>query len=255
MSPRRRELALLALSRATSGLLAKAALAVGGVTLLGCFALAAAARRSASLPRVPVAAAWLLAWGAGVLLAFSAAARALERDRDDGTLDLVRARGHGRGAWTAARIGGLGAALLAVSGGGALATGAACALVAPSAKLALASLQGALAAFVYSACFSAIVAPVAFAALGARSRAGGYFWLLVVLVVPAAISGLTAPLAPAGWEPLVSVPGVLDAARAALAPPGVDPVGLARALAVAVGIAAVAFAVARAEAARASDEP
>jgi hypothetical protein len=251
MSPRRRALFALAVKRASSGAMAIVSFVIAGLTVLVCLVLAALARRSgASLERLPMATAWLLAWGAGILVAFSSSARALNRDRDEGIVELLRAHGHTRGAYVMARVVSLALVLLVVVGGGALVVGVSCSLLAIGPHHVVRTLQGVLAASVYSVCFSVMVAPIAFAALGARSRAGGYLWLAGILVVPAMLSSLTSKLVPDGWESLVSVPGALDAVRSALAPPGMDPLGLVRALVAIAIVSAIALAIVRAEAAR-----
>lgn len=255
MPLRRRALLALAAKRAVSGVVTAIAFVLAGLTVVGCLVLAAAARSSGSLERVPVATAWLLAWGAGILLAFSAAARALARDRDEGIVDLVQRRGHPRGTYVMARVGALAGVLFVVVGGGTLVVGVVSALLAMGAHGLLGTLQGTFAGCVYSACFATMVAPIAFAALGARSRAGGYLWLLAVLVVPAMLSGFTSKLVPSGWEALVSIPGTLDAVRSALAPPGIDPLGLVRAVVVAMLVSGVALLVVRAEASRLEASP
>ncbi len=255
MPLRSRALFALAAKRAVSGILTTIAFVIAGLTVLGCLVLAAATRTSPSAPLVPIATAWLLAWGAGILLAFSAAAKALHRDRDEGIVDLLVSRGHRRGTYVLARVGALAAVLSIVVGGGTLVVGAVCTLLAMGAHHVIGALQGTFAGCVYSACFAAMVAPIAFAALGARSRAGGYLWLVVVLVVPAMLSGFTSKLVPSGWEALVSVPGALDAVRSAVAPPGIDLLGLVRALVVAALVSGIAILVVRAEASRLEASP
>lgn len=253
VSRRRRALLALGVARARAGVLAGIALGIAALSTIFSLALVPAARRAggAALERLPCATSSLLAWGAGVALAFAAAMQALRRDRDDGVRALVHARGHGAMAYLGARVGGLAVLLGAVVGGGTFLVGVLSTLASRGAVHAALTLQGTLAGCVYSASFAIVVAPVAFAALGARSRAGGYLWLLTVLVLPEALSGLTGRLMPDGWTELVSIPGALAELRAAIAPPGFDlPRGL-RALAVVLAITVAAVFAARAQLARA----
>jgi hypothetical protein len=243
---RTRALVALAAARSTGAILARVSLAVGALSvLLGVlFALVVGKRAPGSLDRVPLVASSALAWGAGVLLAFASAAHGLIRDRDEGLRALLVQHGHAPSAYVVARAAGLALALFAIVGGGSLATGLACVLAASDAKSALACAQSTLATCVYSAAFSAIVAPVSLAALGARSRAGGYAWLLLVLFAPELVSRATGALVPEAWSKLVSIPGALAALRGALAPPGVDGPMALRAgavLTVATAIALVAL--------------
>lgn len=228
------------------------AIVIAAITVLVCLVLAAATRSSGqALERLPMATAWLLAWGAGILLAFSAAARALHRDRDEGIIDLLATHGHARTSYVMARVAALALVLFVMVGGGALVVGIACTLLAIGPHRVPGVLQGVLASSIYAIGFSAMVSPIAFAALGARSRAGGYLWLAAVLVVPAAFASLLSRLVPEGWGELVSVPGVLDALRSATAPPGFDPLALVRAVVVMSMVTAIALAIVRAEASQA----
>jgi hypothetical protein len=260
VSRRRRALLVLGLARAREGILANLSLGLAGLTTLAALAFVPAARKAGgvALERLPSATSSVLAWGAGVTLAFAAAMQALRRDRTDGVRALVHGHGHDANAYLAARVAGLAALLGIVVGGGTAVVGVVSALASRGTAHALLALQGTLAGCVYAAAFSITVAPVAFAALGARSRAGGYLWLLTVLVLPEAVSGLTGRLVPHEWSDLVSIPRALAALRAAVAPPGFDGARGARALAVIVLVAIAATAAARAQLARADtpgDDP
>lgn len=245
---RRWALFALGLSRARAGVLAHLALGFAALTTLGALALVPGARTagSAALERLPSATSSLLAWGAGVTLAFAAALQVLRRDRTNGVRALATAHGHDANAYLAARVLGLAALVAIVIGGGTVIVGAAAALASHGTHHAALALQGTAAGCVYATAFAATVAPVAIAALGARSRADGYLWLLAVLVVPEALSGLTGRVVPEEWSDLVSIPGALGALRAALAPPGFDVAHGARALVVIVVIALCAAGAARA---------
>jgi hypothetical protein len=246
---RRRAIVALATARALGGVLARVSLGVGVLSvLLGIlFAVVVARRAPGSLDRVPLVASSALAWGAGVLLAFASAAHGLVRDRDEGLRALLVQHGHAPSAYVLARATGLAVALLVLVGGGTLATGVTCVLAASGGKAALACAQSTLAGCVYSAAFSALVAPVALAALGARSRAGGYVWLLLVLFVPEMLARVTGALVPEAWSELVSIPGALGALRGALAPPGFDGPMALRAVAVLACATALAVLAVRAQ--------
>jgi hypothetical protein len=245
----------LAIARGSRGWLTAIGFGVAALTTLGALALVPAIRRGSSeagaLEHLPLAAAWALAWGAGVLVAFAAALHSLYRDREDGIVALLRARGHSPMAYVTSRVVGLAALLFVVVGGGATIVGAASVLVSHGPGHVAAAAQATVAACMYSACFSSMLAPVALAALGARSRAGGYFWLLFLLFVPEIAAPLTSRIVPNGWDDLVSIQGVLGAVRSALAPPGVDGTKLVRAVVMTLLVAALATLVVRAQAARA----
>jgi hypothetical protein len=216
---------------------------VGGLTLLGAVvATLTVAHRgpSAPLTTLPNLASGALAWGAGVLLAFAAAARALERDASEGIRALLLARGGSLRAYTNARVGGLALVLAVALGGGTAAAGLVATLAASRLGLAAATFQATLASTVYAVVFGVTLAPIALAALGARSRSGGYGWLLVVLVLPEMFARWTARALPDAWRELVSVPSALGALRASLMPPGVDVARFARASLVLVVVVIVA---------------
>jgi hypothetical protein len=243
---RRRALGALGVELARRGILALLSLGIAALTVLGAIAAAFIVARGGPRPpleRVPGVAASALAWGAGVLLAFAASAQALRRDRTEGITALLRARGASVRTYVWLRVGGLTALLLFVVAGGAFTAGVAATLVATRAGLALRALQGTAAAVAYGAAFALTLGPLAMAALGARSRAGGYFWLLMVLLVPEMLTPLTEALAPSGWSELVSIPGALGALRAALMPPGIHLVRAVKAMFVLALIVAASVAV------------
>jgi hypothetical protein len=198
------------------------------------------------------AASVVIAWLAGATVAFGASLRAFHRDRDEGVLALIRARGGTLGEYLGGRIGGL-VLVLAVSLGGATLVAALAAVSAtgptPGAARAFA------AAIAYVLAFSATVGPVAMAALGGASRGGGYLSLLGVLVLPELLSPWTAGLLPSGWTELTSIPAALGAVRAGIAAPASHPGSLARALAALAAVVAVslAWAAARARQAEAAE--
>jgi hypothetical protein len=229
-----------------------AGIVVGAITTLGALALVPTAKKAslAALERMPLGASWALAWGAGVLVAFAGSLQSLRRDHEEGIVALALARGHRIMSYVTARVLGLAMVLFIVVAGGSMIVGLASTALARGPAHVAAAAQATVAACVYSTCFAIVVAPVALAALGARSRAGGYLSLLLVLVVPELLAKLTARLVPEGWEELVSVPGILSAVRSALAPPAVDPIRLVRALVMVAIVSLVAIIVVRAQAAR-----
>jgi hypothetical protein len=209
------------------------ALAVlGAIASLVACAVVAGEQASAAA-QLPTVASSAIAWSAGVMLAFGAAVRAVRRDREEGVVALVRARGASVAAYVRGRVGGLVVVLALAVGGATLVAGLGAVSVArPSLPAARAS----LAAMAYALAFAATLGPVAMAALGARTRAGGYFTLLAVLVVPELASPVTSALLPHGWHELTSIPAALAAVRAGVASPGTMGASMARALA---GLAAV----------------
>jgi len=217
---------------AARGTLATVAVAIIGLEALGAvvFAVAVGARRATEVPTLSALA---IAWGGGIMLAFGAALRAIRADREEGIAALVQARGVTAGAYVRGRVGGL-VFLLAVAMGGAT-------LIADAAAFAAGGggwpvLRAGVAALVYVLAFAATVGPVAMAALGARTRAGGYLTLLGVLVLPELVAPWTSDLLPSGWTELTSIPFALGAVRAGVAHPMTAGAHAARAVA---GLAAV----------------
>jgi hypothetical protein len=237
---------LLALGRALArtGAMAKIAFGVGALTVLGTVAVAFTVARShdaAALEQIPAAASTMLAWGAGVLLAFGASSQALRRDRAEGIRDLYRARGGSDVAYLWARVGGLAIELAWLMAAGTIVSGAVAALLGQSGAASGRTLASTAAAVVFSLVFAAVLAPVAMATLGTRRRLGGYLALVAVLGVPELLAGWTARILPAGWEELGSIPGAALAVRTALEPSRMDP-GLAlRAAAVLALVIAIAL--------------
>jgi hypothetical protein len=225
---------------AARGGLAAAGLVLAAGGALASIAAAIAMREGRGASLLPGVASSALAWGAGTTLAFGAALHALRRDRREGVIALARARGLGAAAYVRARVGGL-VALLAIAVGGAT-------LVAVLAATAVArspwaTLRGGIGALLYALLFAATLGPVALAALGARTRAGGYLTLLAVLVLPEIAAPWTARLLPEGWGELTSIPAALDAVRGAFVPGGTPALSVARAVAalgVVIGVSLVA---------------
>jgi hypothetical protein len=222
---------------ATRGALPRASLVLSA---LGVVAAVAASfvvgrRGGAGAEHLPSIVAEAVCWLAGTTLAVAVAVQALRRDREEGVLALARARGIGAHAYALGRLGGLSVVLAVALGIPTLVA----ALGATSASHAAGStLRSSLAALVYTAAFSATIGPVAMATLGARTRAGGYFTLLAVLVLPELVAPITSEILPAGWDELTSIPAALEAVRAAVETPMKHGEHLARAV---VGLAGVVF--------------
>jgi hypothetical protein len=227
---------------AARGALATVGIALAILAALASVAAALVVARSDgnAVAQLPTLEASAIAWIAGVVLAFGAAARALGRDREQGVLALVLLRGGGLAAYVRGRVGGV-VVLVAVAVGGATLVGALAAIsvahpIAPA-------VRAAIAALVYALAFAGTIGPIAMATLGARTRAGGYLSLLAVLVVPELLAPWTASLLPSGWHELTSVPAALAAVRAGVASPveGAEP--LARAVAGLVAVVAMSLVV------------
>ncbi len=198
---------------------------------------------------VPILASSALAWGGGFLLAFAVAAHALRRDRESGIRDLLLVRTTSLRGYLVGRVGGLAALLALVVGGGTLLCGLVAMLSASRISAVPKTLQATAAAVAFSLAFAAVVAPVAFAALGARSRIGGYLFLLGVVVLPELVVGLVGSSLPEGVADLFSIPSALSALRTALAPGGDGPLRALHAAIALLVFAGLATALVRAEAA------
>lgn len=254
---RRRSQLALCFRLAARGPLAWLSIAIAVLTLLGAIVVSlAVARRGAHAPlaNVPDVASSAFAWGAGVLLAFAAAAHAFRRDRSEGIFDLLVARGGSTRAYAWARVGGLVILLAIVIAGGSAVTGIVATLAAARAGLAASTLQATFASVLYGLAFAVVLAPIALATLGARSRAGGYLWLLVVLVLPELFERWSARVLPDAWRELVSVPAALAALKSSLMPPGIDLARAIRASVVLTIVTVIAMLVVRREITRAGEK-
>jgi hypothetical protein len=253
---RRRALLALGVRLARAGVGSKVGLAAGAVITFGAVALAfVLGRRGAAvqLGELPSGVAALLAWVPGLLVAVTAAAQALRHDRDLGVRALAARAGATPRGYLVARTMGLVLLLVALIVGGTLLTGAACTALAGRRAL-LYVAQGSAAALVYAAAFAVTLGVVAMAALGARSRAGGFAWLLGVLLLPELFARWTEDILPDAWHDFTSIPGALGALRVALMPPGADAARLARAAVVLGAVVVVSLVVVRAQLARVDRE-
>jgi hypothetical protein len=202
----------------TRGALVRASLALTVLGALGSIAAAVATRGTPALEELPGIASMALTWGAGVTLAFGGALRALRHDRERGVVGLARARGVGMVAYSGARVGGLVAVLALAMGGATIVVGIAATAMAGHTLPVVA--RSSLAALVYALAFAVVLGPLAMAALGGQSRAGGYLGLLAALVLPELLAPWTGALLPHGWRELTSIPAALEAVRAGVQSPG-----------------------------------
>ncbi len=229
----RMSLLVLGMSLARRGILPVASLVIciSTAIALGLVAAILAARGPQSPAHdVPLIASSALAWGGGFLLAFAAAAHALRRDRAEGVRALFVSRTTSLRGYLFARVGGLALLIALCVAGGTLFCGLAGTAGAARVSGVPRMLHATLAGVAFSVAFSAVVAPVAFAALGARSRIGGYLFLIGVVTVPEIIVALMGSALPEPIADVLSIPGALSALRSALAPGTVDLLRASRAL-------------------------
>jgi hypothetical protein len=164
--------------------------------------------------RVPWFTAEIVAWAVGVSIAIGGAWHAVRRDRDEGILALVRARGLGAASYVQGRVTGLVLVVAAAVAGPTLVAGLAAVSLCRPPWLAVRVTLGAL---VYALAFAATIAPLALAALSARTRLGGYLSLVAVLGIPELAGPWTAAMLPPGWGELTSIPAALTAVGAVFA--------------------------------------
>jgi hypothetical protein len=202
----------------------------------------------APVDAVPLIASSAIAWGGGFLQAFAVAAHALRRDRKEGILHLFASRGAALEGYVVARVGGLAAMLALVVAGGTLFTGVVAVLAAARVHTVARTAQATGAALAFGLAFAVVVAPVAFAALGARSRVGGYLFLLGVVVFPEILAGALSEVLPPEVTDVLSIPSALSALRAGIAPGTSDGFRVVRALVALAIFVALALALVRREA-------
>ena len=102
-----------------------------------------------------------------------------------------------------------------------------------------------MSAVVYALAFALVIAPVAFAALGARTRFSGYLVLLFLLVAPELVASALSGALPSEVTELVAIPSALAALRSSLAPGSVDLLRAIRALVALLVFAGLALALVR----------
>jgi hypothetical protein len=193
------------------------------ILVAGIVAVSFAARgEGAPAHDVPLVTSSALAWGGGFLLAFSSAASALRRDRVEGVRHLFVTRTTSLRGYLLARVGGLAALLACVVAGGTAVTGMLAILASMKFGALPLTAQASAAAVAYGFAFSLVVAPVAFATLGARTRIGGYFYLLLILVLPEILTSALDKSLPSELLEVCAIPSALAALRASLAPGTTD---------------------------------
>jgi len=232
---------------ALGGTMARVAVGLAGVTALTAIVAAVLLAQNETNPPlelIPSLTASAVSWGAGVLLAFVSALQALRRDREDGIRQLARARAgeRARSSYLWARVSGLAAALFVVIGACVLLSGLVAMLAARRGALAASCAQATVASLVYAAAFAITMAPIALAALGARSKAGGYFGLLVLIFLPELLLEWSKRLFPEPWGEFASLPSALASLRGALMPDQVDAERFLRAAIVLTIVTAAAIA-------------
>jgi hypothetical protein len=220
-------------------LIARRGLVVAALVLSGLGAIIAAgfalsSRSGVAAAAVPVHASVIVAWSAGVMVAFGGAIRAIPGDADDGILALLRVRGVPVSTYVRGRVGGLVLVLACAVGGAVLLTDVATLSIA---RPLLPAAQACAAALLYALAFAATLGPLSLAALGGRSRGWAYLTFVAVLVVPEAMAHWTALLLPRGWHELTSIPAALAAVQDGVMAPQSSGFAMARAI---VGLAAIA---------------
>jgi hypothetical protein len=253
LSPPSRLGATIALGAAlaTRGVLVKVAMLLGAAVTVIAVGFALVRHGSAAtLVQLPAAASSALAWGAGVPVAFAASIHAFREDRARGIRSLLHARGARAGEYAAGRVLGLAAVLFAVVGGGTVVSGGTGVLFASTVGAWGRAVESLGASLVFALAFALVMSPMTLAAIGGRSRAGGYLGLLGLLVLPEVLEPWTSTLVPGDWSDLLSVPSALSALRSSLTAHAVDGVRFARAACVVAAFAALCFALARTEIAR-----
>lgn len=218
------------------------AVALGLASLGAAIAVAVVLSRpaGASALAVPTHASAIIAWSAGIMIAFGGALGALPRDADDGIVALLRARGVPTTAYVRGRVGGL-AVVLALGVGGAVLVPGLAALAVGSAALPAA--HACAAALAYALAFSVTLAPLATATLAARRRSAGYLAFLCALALPEVLARATSALLPRGWVELTSLPAALDAIQRGVLSPSSGGFAMARAAAALTAVAVLSFAV------------
>jgi hypothetical protein len=233
--------------------MAKISLGVAGLIVFASVVTALVIARGDhpdGLASVPLVASSALAWGAGTLLTFASSVHAFRRDRENGIRALVASRARSDEEYLGARVSGLARTVAVLTAGGTLLTGLATALAAKNPTLAVRALESTAAAMAFSVAFAATLAPVGFATLAARSRVGGYFALVGVLVLPELFERPLTRILPEGWGELASIPGALLALRGSLVPVTFDPLRFLRAFALLVLTVLLALLVVRGQLAR-----
>ena len=220
-----RSLLMLGITLARRGILPIASIVIClSTTLALALVMVLLSSRGPDAPAhdVPILASSALAWGGGFLLAFAAAAHALRRDRTEGIRELFVSRTTSLRGYLLGRVGGLAVLIAICVAGGTLLCGLVGIAGAARGAAVPRMLHATGAGVAFSIAFAAVVAPVAFAALGARSRIGGYIFLIGVVMIPEMIVGMMGSSLPESVADVLSIPSALSALRTSLAPGTVD---------------------------------
>lgn len=240
----------LGLHLGTRGVLPKLTLGIAACTSLGMAVVAVVVARhgrETSVADTVKLSTDLLAWGVGVMLAFLTASKALRSDAEQGVVTLARLRGLSLFGYVVGRTAGLALLLFATVAGGAFLPALVGALAAPTAGAVVQAARALAGALVYGAAYALTMATVCFAALGPRSRFGGYLALLALLVVPELVSEVL----PRDWAGVATIPGALGKLRECLVPGKAGVLAGLRATAVLALVVATSLLVARRAAATA----
>src|SRR5690606_37483679 len=127
-----------------------------------------------------------------------------------------------------ARIGGLAVVLAVIVAGGTLLVSVVAMPASAQAHALPRMLQATIASVVYACGFALVIAPVAFATLGARNRLSGYVALVLVLVLPELLATTLFGQLPREVSELCSIPSALGSIRSSLAPGSFDVLALGR---------------------------
>ena len=222
VKPRRFRSALaLAARLSVAGLVPKISIAIAVATVIGAIAVAVSVSHDPHPPlaSVPGLAATFLAWGGGFTYAVAAAAHAFDRDVTSGVRDLARTRGVPGRTYVLSRVLGLALSLFLMVAIGAVVTGGVCVLLAPASRVLV--LKSTAATLAYAAAYALILAPMAIATMGTRSRPRGYILLLAILIVPE-LAQDSLEVIPEHWRSLVGVPSAMATLRDALTPAHFD---------------------------------
>lgn len=207
-------------SLARRGVLSVLSIVICALTAVGLGILAIVLAVNSDHPLVydvPLIASGALAWGGGFLHAFGSAAHALRKDRESGVRELVVTRTASLEGYLFARVGGLAMLLAITVGGGTLFASVVSIFSAIGTGTVGRTFHTTIAALAFSLAFSAVIAPLAYAAVGARSRVGGYLFLIGVVVVPEIVASGLSHVLPHALTEVLSIPSALSALRSALA--------------------------------------
>jgi hypothetical protein len=222
---------LLALSAtlASARALPRFAMACGVLIAVGMAAVAAAlGQNGPGAPRhlVPWLTACATAWGPGSVLALSAAAGALRKDRTDGIFDLVVSRTLSVRRYVLARILGVALVLFGLVAGASAFVGIVALLASSDAPEVMLTMRSLVASLAFAAAYSLVIAAVTLALSGFRTRGAGVARFVAVVVGPTLL--FEGPLSDMGgvFATLLPLPSALASVHRALASSGPMKAGL-----------------------------